>query len=254
MALDSAPKPSGGRGADVSFAAGVGNGLLQQICPAARLKQILYSPADCGERKALLKRDVVCGEIAVMNYDAPRCLPTQPSGAGDGEVNGRGIGIRNPINRKRRGVRDGDGLGAAIGFRPKYCLAVLREAPRREVGNPVYAPRDSFDSLAVGETGEHRIGEALRARLLGRDQSVIVLGQSDEFIETRAWHDASSETLKILSISFHIGTILTSVTRLESCRGKNPITCSAATERALLPGDEVRGVPKLCPNFIYSKC
>jgi hypothetical protein len=87
MAFDPASKPRGIGLRDISFAAGIRNGLLQEIGAAAGVKQVCYCPLDRGDRNAFLNCDVVCGEIALVHENALWYSPAQPSCAGNGEMN-----------------------------------------------------------------------------------------------------------------------------------------------------------------------
>jgi len=210
MVLDLAPKAGGVSAGDVSFAAGIGNRLLQEIGSAIGLKQVGNGSLDGGDRNTLLNGDNVLGEVAVVHDDALWCLAPQPRIMGNGEMDRCGIRVRDPVDCQRCRMRNGDGIGAAICLGPKHGFPVLRELPRRNIGNPVHPSRDSLDSLALDEPSENRIGEAFGARLFSGDESVIFFCQGGEFIEAGAWHIPPFLRSEPLPISFHTGTILTS--------------------------------------------
>ena len=188
MVLNPPPQASGFRSADIPFAARVRNRLLQQVGPCARFKQIRDGSVNAGKRKTFVDHHVVRLEVATMDQDPFRYSTAQPRARGNGQMDQCRINVGNFIDRECGFVREGHRVGPAICPGPKHGLPILRELARRNIGYAIYPSRDSFDSSLLSEAGENRIGEPRRARLFGRDKTVIVFGQSCQFIETRPWH------------------------------------------------------------------
>jgi hypothetical protein len=91
--LDPSPKFSRLGIADESFAAGIGNGLAEQIDPATRTEKVHHGFADRCERNALMNGDVVSCEIRTMYDDALRLFAPQSGGFRHREVNQMGVRV-----------------------------------------------------------------------------------------------------------------------------------------------------------------
>jgi hypothetical protein len=99
------------------------------------------------------------------------------------------VGAGNFIRGESRRIRKGNFRWATIGLRPKHCFSILREAARREIGNAIDTARCSLDPAALNQASQNRICEASLTGMVGRHQTVILLGERYEFTEARAGHN-----------------------------------------------------------------
>jgi len=65
--------------------------------------------------------------------------------------------------------------GPPVGLGPEHTFPVLREAARREMGNPIDSSGRSFDPPSLCKSSQDRIRETRPPGLLGRHQTVVLL-------------------------------------------------------------------------------
>ena len=85
-------------------------------------------------------------------------------------------------------MRKRDILGTVVSLGPKHRLPVLREPIRRKLGDSVNTARGPLQPAALSKAGQHGVRNSGVSRLLGRQETVMLLGERDQLRESSAGH------------------------------------------------------------------
>jgi len=123
-----------------------------------------------------------------MHHYAFWLLSPQPGGLRNREVNGAWVRIGDSVDDESCCTRQGDVVRPAVRPGPQDRFPVLREPSRREVRDTKDTSCSPLDPRPLCQPCQHRVSESSLSSLFRSHETVVLLGERDEFVETCAGH------------------------------------------------------------------